>query len=131
MTFPSPAKVRDYLDEVALPALEDVSGELRNQGVVADAQRVDEDGTSYVELVVDVGSEHPFRYHVRPRVVPIPAYGGWAPRGDDVYGRLEVHLHEGGQGYDVMGYTHGQLIDDVLDQYERHLEFLRLDDGAL
>ena len=25
-----------------------------------------------------------------------------------------------------MGYTHTQLIDDVLDQYERHLEFLRL-----
>ncbi len=23
---------------------------------------------------------------------------------------------EGGQGYDVMGYTHSQLIDDVLDQ---------------
>jgi choline/glycine/proline betaine transport protein len=25
-----------------------------------------------------------------------------------------------------MGYTYSQLIDDVLDQYERHLEFLRL-----
>ena len=36
----------------------------------------------------------------------------------------------GGQGYDVMGYTHTQLIDDVLDQYERHLEFLRLHDGS-
>ena len=43
------------------------------------------------------------------------------------YARLEVHLSEGGQGYDVMGYTHTQLIDDVLDQYERHLEFLRLE----
>ncbi len=29
-----------------------------------------------------------------------------------------------------MGYTHTQLIDDVLDQYERHLEFLRLNQGA-
>jgi choline/glycine/proline betaine transport protein len=25
-----------------------------------------------------------------------------------------------------MGYSHTQLIDDVLDQYERHLEFLHL-----
>ena len=41
-----------------------------------------------------------------------------------------MHLHDGGQGYDVMGYSHTQLIDDVLDQYERHLEFLRLSDGA-
>ena len=37
-----------------------------------------------------------------------------------------MHLRDGGQGYDVMGYTRAQLIDDVLDQYERHLEFLRL-----
>ena len=47
------------------------------------------------------------------------------------YFRLEVHLRDGGQGYDVMGYTHTQLIDDVLDQYERHLEFLRLADGVV
>jgi choline/glycine/proline betaine transport protein len=25
-----------------------------------------------------------------------------------------------------MGYTHSQLIDDVLDQYEQHVEFMRL-----
>jgi len=37
-----------------------------------------------------------------------------------------VHLGEGGQGYDVMGYTYTQLLDDMLDQYERHLEVLRL-----
>jgi choline/glycine/proline betaine transport protein len=42
-----------------------------------------------------------------------------------------VHLDDGGQEYDVMGYTHGQLLDDVLDQYERHLEFLRLQEAAL
>ena len=52
------------------------------------------------------------------------------PRGEDLYSRLEVHLRDGGQGYDVMGYTNAQLIDDVLDQYERHLEFLRLHDAS-
>jgi choline/glycine/proline betaine transport protein len=26
----------------------------------------------------------------------------------------------------VMGYSTGQVIHDCLDQYERHLEFLRL-----
>ena len=51
-------------------------------------------------------------------------------RDDDYYARLEVHQRLGGQGYDVVGYTHGQLIDDVLDQDENHLEFLRLNDGT-
>ena len=40
------------------------------------------------------------------------------------YYRAEVHLGEGGQDYDVMGWSSGALINDVLDQYERHLHFL-------
>jgi choline/glycine/proline betaine transport protein len=39
---------------------------------------------------------------------------------------LEVHLGEGSQGYDLTGYTKEQVIADVLNQYERHLEYLRL-----
>ncbi len=129
MAFPAPAKAREFMDEVALPALEEVASELRDQGVEATARKANADGAEYVELVADLGADHPFHYEIWQREVPIPAYGGRAPRGDDVYARLEVHLREGGQGYDVMGYTHTQLIDDVLDQYERHLEFLRLHDG--
>ena len=83
-----------------------------------------------IELTTDVTADLPFLHKVQHVPVPVPAYGGWAPRGNDVYSRLEVHLRDGGQGYDVMGYTHTQLIDDVLDQYERHLEFLRLTDGS-
>jgi len=52
-------------------------------------------------------------------------------RSGDIYYRLDVHLREGGQGYDVMGYTHSQLIDDVLDQYEQHTEFMRLNAEAI
>jgi choline/glycine/proline betaine transport protein len=40
----------------------------------------------------------------------------------DRYARLEVHLDDGGQDYDVMD----QLIHDCLDQYGQHLAFLRL-----
>lgn len=130
MDFPTVAEAEQFLDEVALPALEDVAAELREQGVDASAARAEDDGTSYVELAADLGTEHPFQYQVWPREVPTPVYGRRAPRGNDVYCRLEVHLREGGQGYDVMGYTHTQLIDDVLDQYERHMEFLHLQGEA-
>jgi choline/glycine/proline betaine transport protein len=126
LAFPEMAKVQEFLTDVALPALRDVAGELQEQGVGAVARELEEDGVRYVELVADVDEEHPFRYCVWPRELRVPVYGGRAPLGNDTYARLEVHLAEGGQGYDVMGYTHTQLIDDVLDQYERHLEFLRL-----
>ncbi len=61
-----------------------------------------------------------------PQEVEHPTHTHQAPGGQTTYARLEVHLLDGGQNYDVMGYTYTQLIDDVLDQYERHLEFLRL-----
>ncbi|WP_372728904.1 choline BCCT transporter BetT [Nocardioides sp.] len=132
MTFPTRAKVDDFVASVVTPALEEVARELNEQGVDAELDKeLDEHGESAIVLTADVGTEqHAFCYKVQQRTLPIPAYGGWAPRGNDVYSRLEVHLRDGGQGYDVMGYTHTQLIDDVLDQYERHLEFLRLADGA-
>ena len=44
----------------------------------------------------------------------------------DQYARLEVHTAGGGQDYDVMGYSTTQIIHDCLNQYEGHLEFLRL-----
>ncbi len=131
LDFPTRAETEEYIDQVALPALEEVAAELREQGVDAAAARVADDGSSYVDLVAEQGTGHPFRYQLWPTEVPIPTYGGRTPKADDVYTRLEVHLSQGGQGYDVMGYNHTQLIDDVLDQYERHLEFLRLqEEGA-
>jgi choline/glycine/proline betaine transport protein len=46
-------------------------------------------------------------------------------RGEELkFYRAEVHLSEGGQDYDVMGWTMEQIITDVVDQYEKHLHFL-------
>lgn len=41
----------------------------------------------------------------------------------------EVHLLEGGQNYDVMGWSTQALIEDILDQYQRHLDFLNQSRG--
>jgi choline/glycine/proline betaine transport protein len=127
MSFPGRERAEEFLAEVALPAVREVAAYLQERGVQAEGHEDrDEDGITFVELVADLGEEHPFRYQIRPREVPLPVYGRTVPKGTDSYCRLEVHLREGGQGYDVMGYAHGQLIDDVLDQYERHLEFVRM-----
>lgn len=133
MSFPSRARAEEFLDRVVAPALQEVAGELATTCAAADARRcTDEDGRPGVELTAEVADgSTPFCYRVALREVPIPVYSSsLVPRGDDYYARLEVHLRHGGQGYDVMGYTHGQLIDDVLDAYESHLEFLRLADGT-
>ena len=149
MSFPDHKRASEFLSDVALPALTEVAEELREHGVEAevrdstgaenstngsgsnDADNPDDSGVSYVELVADLGEEAPFLYRISPREAALPVYGDLSHRESDVYYRLDVHLREGGQGYDVMGYTHSQLIDDVLDQYEQHVEFIRLNAEAV
>lgn len=43
------------------------------------------------------------------------------------YYRAEVFLQEGSQDYDIVGYTQEQIIIDILNQYERHIQFLHMD----
>ena len=43
---------------------------------------------------------------------------------EEKYYRAEVHLTEGGQHYDIMGYTKEEIIADVLSQYDKHMQFL-------
>ncbi|GAA1476300.1 choline BCCT transporter BetT [Nocardioides aestuarii] len=112
---------RRHLDGVVAPALADVATELTERGV----QAVTETGRDYVELHTE-GGEHPFVYRVELAEHPVPAYGGRMVGDHSRYARLEVHLDGGGQDYDVMGFTGTQVIHDCLDQYEQHLEFLRM-----
>lgn len=129
MTFANREEVSTFLDEIAVPAMRDVHAELDEHGVESSVE-IDREGdvVRSVALVAPFGEQQTFRYRLVPLQTDLPAYR--SDGDEDTYSRVEVHLGEGGQGYDVMGYSHVQLIDDVLDQYERHLEFLRLQDVA-
>lgn len=127
-------QAEDYLGRVVEPALREVAAELSERGVPAEVTR---DGGAAgaddrvrcphnVHLHTTAEQDHPFVYRVELLEAPVPAYGGRMVQGRERYARLEVHLDDGGQGYDVMGYSRLQIIHDSLDQYERHLEFLRL-----
>ncbi|HLR28216.1 MAG TPA: choline BCCT transporter BetT [Ruania sp.] len=133
LSFPNLRRTRDFEDRILLPALEEVAAELRNQGVEASAgplQRSDD--SQLIQLEVAQGGENSFHYQVWRREVAVPSVGPVVPRGTDQYYRLEVYVDGGtGQGYDIMGYTSQQIIEDVLDQYERHLAFLQIHQNSL
>ncbi|BBU97396.1 hypothetical protein BML2496_32790 [Providencia rettgeri] len=68
------------------------------------------------------------RYYIQPAF----ALAGMGTESDDEksevqrYYRAEIHLKEGGQDYNVMGWEKEQIIHDILDQYEKHIHFLNL-----
>lgn len=114
-----------YINETVAPALSAVTEEFRLQGLDVSVGS-GEDGRVWVEI--RHGEEIDFFYSVRPRAYEPPAFVLQDTRDERMevlkYFRAEVHLSEGGQDYDIMGWPREDLINDVLDQYQRHMHFL-------
>lgn len=127
MNYPGKRAARTFVSEVCRPAFDEVAEELREQGAEATVSSGvhDDIGIEHLDLTVPMGTEEEFTYRIWPREVPTPSFALRTSE-QDTYYRFEVYLVDGSQGYDVMGYGKDQLIGDILDQYERHLEFLRL-----
>lgn len=128
MDFPTQGQAREFLSEVGQPAFAELRDMLREEGYEADIDGSPEN--EYVALRVDLKEVQDFEYAIRPRAYPTPAFAIRAHRQQAEYYRLEPHLIEGGQGYDLMGYGKEQLIEDVLDQFERHMNFLHAQNEA-
>ncbi len=125
MYQPKRREVLRYLQNVVKPALSEVAEELRKQGMTVEVGEGDDDRI-WVEVLH--GDEIDFFYSVHPRAYEPPTFVMRDTRDNRLeklkYYRAEVHLKEGGQDYDVMGWSKDDLIHDVLEQYERHMHFL-------
>lgn len=123
--YPSLRQVAQFLDRTVRPALDDVAAEFRNQGYqVVQSTMTGPTGINEPVLRVSMDSFRDFHYQVAVVEAPVPMFSGRMSRETDVYFRLEVFTQTGSGGYDLMGLTKQQIIDDVLDRYEAHLAFL-------
>ena len=129
--FPRRSHVNRFIEEVILPAFEEVAEELRKQGYTVAVESRDD---KRCKLEVQHNVEVNFVYEVRPRAYTRPDFMSHDDESDDSdeereerkYFRAEVHLMEGGQDYDIMGWSRDEVIDDILDQYEQHMHFLHV-----
>ena len=110
------------------PALKDVYKEFRRLGYETELFS-DFDAASNIPthvLLVNIENQRRFQYFVAPVPTPIPSFGGRRAQTEDSYYRLEVFNQTGTEGYDLMGLSKQQVIDDVIDRYETHMTFLTL-----
>ena len=127
--LPKRSLVKRFMVDVIQPAMTLVQEELNKQGTISHISDAVDDR---IRLEVDLGNELNFIYEVRLRGYISPTFALAAMDNDEQqteqhrYYRAEVYLKEGGQNYDVMGWNQEQLINDILDQYEKHLHFLHL-----
>lgn len=125
---PSNKAVAQYVAKTIHPALEAVVGEFNELGYEAELTITPNAMTGIDEhtLLVHMHDHRNFHYQVAAMEAPVPAFGArTVSREVDVYYRLEVFTQTGTEGYDLMGLSKQQVINDVLDRYEAHLSFLQ------
>ena len=125
--FPNKTAVTKFIDVNVRPAMEKVRLELASNQV--ESEIVNESGM--LSLNVQHGSEHSFVYGVKCEKYLQPSFSpdneeSLESSDEHTYCRAEVHLAEGGQDYDIMGWTKQAVINDVIDQYHKHQHFLHL-----
>ncbi|KAF1016823.1 MAG: Osmo-dependent choline transporter BetT2 [Stenotrophomonas maltophilia] len=119
--FPLRDEVYRFMDSHVRPAMEAVAAQLREQGWEVEATLDAND----MSLPVNHGEQQDFLYRVLLTGYRVPSFASHNVRNQRYY-RAEVHLFEGSQDYDLVGYSREQIINDIIGQYERHLQFLHL-----
>ncbi|MBY4952118.1 MULTISPECIES: choline transporter [Pantoea] len=129
MNYPGTRYTQKMMEEVLFPAMQDVAKELELRGGRVSLERAEpEEGQplGHLDLRVLLGEEQDFVYQIWPQQYSVPGFTYRARSGKSTYYRLETFLLEGSQGNDLMDYNKEQVIIDILDQYERHLNFIHL-----
>ena len=127
VTFPDESAVRRYMQKIVKPAMSEVGKEFETQQFEILIDETDES----LMLTVTMGSDPDFVYAVYPSATHQPEFGPSELQEVDegekpTYYRAEVHLSEGGQNYDIMGWSKISVINDVIDQFQKHQHFIHL-----
>lgn len=121
ISMPQKTEALSFLHNEIVKAMEDVAATFNQKGIPANVV-TDE---NHCCLFVNHGDERDFIYGAWARETSIPSFIN--ERSKEVKQSqyyIEVYLHEGSQQYNICGYSHTQLIADIIDQYEKHLYFL-------
>ncbi|QJR82926.1 choline BCCT transporter BetT [Alteromonas pelagimontana] len=127
VSYPNKVAVSRFMKKVVLPAFKEVGLELEKQNF----EVVIIEDEEHMKFSVAMGDEPEFVYAVYPTPTAQPDFTvtegeSLDTDGDQTYYRAEVHLSEGGQNYDIMGWSKLAVINDVIDHYHKHQHFLHL-----
>jgi len=131
--FPDTDEVWRYVREKGHPALEKLAAALDRRQWPSEVTL--DRGNHRVYLTVKLEDRLDFFYEIRLRHYDLPNYAyallRKKPEKREQYGSAEVFLRQGGQGYDVFGYSEQDLLDDAMNQLENYLSFLKISPSSL
>src|SRR5690554_2887062 len=131
--YPDYQQVSDFIQKTAYPAMQAIASVLREKGWPANVFIDETQHRAYLEVVRDDVLD--FIYEVRMRGYDMPVFV--APpvtnkEGNETrYYRAEVFMRRGGAAYDIVSCEQQEVIDDILNQFEKYLYFLHISPGTL
>lgn len=128
MSFPSAAETQAYVENTAAPAIGEVADELRELGLDVTLTREPhpEYPIDFVDLLVKFPGQDDFKYQAYPVPGQVPNFAVNLNVDHDVYFTLEIFSATGSRGHNILGYSKEQVIADVLDAYDIHVEYMSL-----
>lgn len=130
--FPSRDSVENFIRITALNSMRKVEEELEAQDWEAEVTFDEEQCRAHFEVYKEGQVE--FIYEIRLRAYEMPEFAANEEADelqDEYYYRAEVFLRRGGQAYDVYNYEPQDIINDILNQFERYLHFVHISPGIL
>ena len=125
-SIPSKTDVTTFMENTVKPAMAELVDELKAGGDEATMDIVPNEDTGIpgYAVTVSIPGHRDFFYQVQAVEAPVPIFGARLSTKADVYYRVEIFTHTGSDGFDLMGTTHQQMIEEILIRYEGHLGFL-------
>lgn len=129
MLHPTHSQTKTMLDSICKPAIQAVASEFEHRGIrVEFVEKIleEENELYHLDLSIELNEAENFVYQIWPIRYEMPNFNVRGSRTRDYYYRLESYLLEGSQGNDLVGYSKEQVINDILDKYERHMMYLHI-----
>lgn len=124
--FPKPKETRRFINEELLEAMNIVKKELEKYSWIVEITNDKQKSISTIR--VEHSGDFDFIYEVRARNYDTPSYAypeNVNPNKEQKkYARAEVSLQDGNKAYDIYGYDSEVIVNDIIDQFEKHRHFL-------
>src|SRR5690554_3025419 len=127
--FPTKNVGQRFLLQVVQPAFNDVAEEMQSSGLTVQLELDDKNMKTFRVIH---GDEIDFIYqvhlasHIQPAFIHADEDDPSNAPEEQKYYRAEVHLREGGQDYDILGWSRDAVIGDIIDHYHKHMHFLHV-----
>lgn len=133
VNFPDREQVEAFVATTVTKAMRRVQRELEKQGWSAQVHKDEANARIYLEVIKEGQVDFIYEIRMLSHVLPNYAFPEMVHSEDSQrrYYRAEVFLRRGGQSYDIYGFDQQDIINDILDQFEKHLHFLHISPGSL